>query len=124
MISLYVYKLVASTPQTSLIAPSNVKDRGNTTVEIMADLREILQEVKSEPQWNQTKFAVASSCDEPSWARECIRLISIGTHCDPKSKLSFGKSATYLQGIAWQRGQRDSDLVMILLICILDPTVS
>ena len=48
----------------------------------MADLREILQEVKSEPQWNQTKFAVASSCDEPSWARECIRLISIGTHCD------------------------------------------
>lgn len=59
-------------------ANGNVKDRGNTTVEIMADLREILQEVKSEPQWNQTKFAVASSCDEPSWARECIRLISIG----------------------------------------------
>ena len=104
---------VASKPRTSLITPPNVKDRGNTTVEIMADLREILQEVKSEPQWNQTKFAVASSCDEPSWARECIRLISIGTHCDPKSKLSFGKSATYLQGIAWQRGQRDSDLVMI-----------
>ena len=89
-----------------LIAPPNVKDRGNTTVEIMADLREILQEVKSEPQWNQTKFAVASSCDEPSWARECIRLISIGTHCDPKSKLSFGKSGTYLQGIIWRRGQR------------------
>ena len=79
----------------TLAANGNVKDRGNTTVEIMADLREILQEIKSQPQWNQTKFAVASSCDEPSWARECIRLISIGMHCDPKSKLSFGKSATY-----------------------------
>ena len=91
MSSLYVYK-VASKPRTFFIAPPNVKDRGNTTVEIMADLREILQEVKAEPQWNQTKFAVASSCDEPSWARECIRLISIGTHCDPISRLSFGKS--------------------------------
>ena len=59
-------------------ANGNVKDRGNTTVEIMADLREILLEIKSDPQWDQTKMAVASSCDEPSWARECIRLISIG----------------------------------------------
>lgn len=121
MSSLYVYK-VASKPRTFLIAPPNVKDRGNTTVEIMADLREILQEVKSEPQWNQTKFAVASSCDEPSWARECIRLISIGTHSDPKSKLSFGKSGTYLQGITWRRGQRDFNLMKILiflLFCVL-----
>ena len=33
-------------------ANGNVKDRGNTTVEIMADLREILLEIKSDPQWD------------------------------------------------------------------------
>ena len=56
----------------------NVIDRSGTVVKIMADLRSILSEVNSDPKWSETRVGVASSCDEPSWARECIRQICIG----------------------------------------------
>ena len=46
----------------------------------MADLREILQEVKSDTQWGETRIGVASSCDEPDWAYECISQIKIGNY--------------------------------------------
>ena len=50
----------------------NAIDRAGTEVQIMADLRSILTQVKTDPKWAETKV-----CDEPSWARECIRLISV-----------------------------------------------
>jgi magnesium-dependent phosphatase 1 len=59
------------------LANGNVKDRAGTEVKIMADLRSILKEVKTEAKWAGTRVAVASSCDEPSWARECIRMIKL-----------------------------------------------
>ena len=57
----------------------------------MADLREILHEIKSDSKWAETRIGVASSCDEPSWARECIKLIEIG---DFKLKEIFETSIT------------------------------
>ena len=53
-------------------------DRAGTKVEIMADLRPILLEVKTDTKWANTKVGVASSCDEPGWARECIKNFGIG----------------------------------------------
>jgi len=55
----------------------NLTDRGGSVVRIMADLRKILEEVKNDPKWSETKVAVASSCDEPSWARECIKFFGV-----------------------------------------------
>ena len=43
----------------------------------MADLRSILLDVKIDQKWSETKVAVASSCDEPSWARDCIQKFGI-----------------------------------------------
>ena len=43
----------------------------------MADLRSILLDVKTDQKWSETKVAVASSCDEPSWARDCIQKFGI-----------------------------------------------
>ena len=63
----------------------NCQDRSGTKVEIMADLRPILEEVKTDPKWKETKVAVASSCDEPSWARECIQLILINSNIKLKN---------------------------------------
>ena len=63
----------------------NCQDRSGTKVEIMADLRPILEEVKTDPKWKETKVAVASSCDEPSWARECIQLIQINSNIKLKN---------------------------------------
>ena len=61
----------------------HLSDRAGTVVRIMADLKSILKEVKTNQKWSNTKVAVASSCDEPSWARECIKLFPI----DEKLKL-------------------------------------
>ena len=52
-------------------------DRSGTDVNIMADLRSILLDVKTDQKWSDTKVAVASSCDEPSWARDCIQKFGI-----------------------------------------------
>lgn len=60
------------------LANGNVKDRSGTEVKILADLRDILIEVKSEDKWKDTRIGVASSCDEPAWAYECISKIQIG----------------------------------------------
>lgn len=85
----------------------NVIDRSGTKVEIMADLRSILQEVKGDLKWSQTKIAVASSCDEPSWARECIKLINIGDNLklkdifDPNlTEIYKGSKSTHLKSIS------------------------
>ena len=43
----------------------------------MADLRSILLDVKTDQKWSDTKVAVASSCDEPSWARDCIQKFGV-----------------------------------------------
>ena len=55
----------------------NLTDKSGTEVFIMADLKSILEEVKTDPKWSSTKVGVASSCDEPSWARECIQKFNI-----------------------------------------------
>ena len=55
----------------------NLTDKSGTEVFIMADLKSILEEVKTDPKWSNTKVGVASSCDEPSWARECIQKFNI-----------------------------------------------
>ena len=60
------------------LANGNVKDRSGTEVKIMADLRDILKEVKSAEKWKETRIGVASSCDEPDWAYQCIAQIQIG----------------------------------------------
>lgn len=55
----------------------NVQDRAGTEVYLMGSVREILQELKSDPKWEGTHLCLASSCDEPSWARECLSKIVV-----------------------------------------------
>ena len=44
----------------------------------IADVRKIMHDLKTNPKWSDTKVAVASCCDEPSWAAECIRKFGVG----------------------------------------------
>ena len=37
-----------------------------------------MHDLKTNPKWSDTKVAVASCCDEPSWAAECIRKFGVG----------------------------------------------
>jgi hypothetical protein len=38
----------------------------------------ILKDLKTNPKWSNTEIAIASCCDEPSWAAECIRKFGLG----------------------------------------------
>ena len=63
----------------------NLSDRSGTVVRLLGDVREIMSEFRHDPKWSDSVIAVASSCDEPSWARECIQKISVGS--DSRLKL-------------------------------------
>merc|ERR1719323_1487793 len=63
-------------------------------------------------------MAVASSCDEPSWARECIRLISIGGNYklkdifDPNlTEIYKGSKSGHLRTIAEKSGVALSEMI-------------
>jgi len=51
----------------------SLKDKRGTRVDLLGDVREILLELHTHPKWADTEVAIASTCDEPSWARECLR---------------------------------------------------
>ena len=53
-------------------------DRGGERVELIADVRSILNELKTDSKWKDSIVSVASSCDEPRWADECIEKFDIG----------------------------------------------
>ena len=44
----------------------------------LADVRQIMHDLKTNPKWTHTKVAVASCCNEPAWGAECIRKFAIG----------------------------------------------
>merc|ERR1711879_1122218 len=55
-----------------------------TIVRLLGDVKNIMKEFKTDDKWSDCIIAVASSCDEPSWARECIKKFPI----DDKHKLA------------------------------------
>ena len=64
----------------------NLSDRSGTEVRLLGDVRQIMHEFKTDPKWSNSIIAVASSCDEPSWARECIQKFPVGS--DGRFKLN------------------------------------
>ena len=49
----------------------------------MGDVGAILEELATQAKWKDTTVAIASTCDEPSWARECLNKFPLG----PKLKM-------------------------------------
>jgi magnesium-dependent phosphatase 1 len=56
----------------------DLKDSAGKKTYLMGAVREIMHELKTSPRWAASKVAVASSCDEPAWARECIKKFCVG----------------------------------------------
>jgi len=61
-----------------VLKDGNLSDRSGTTVRLLGDIRKIMNDFKTDPTWSSSVIAVASSCDEPDWARECIQKFAIG----------------------------------------------
>jgi len=62
----------------TLTKNGNLKDRGGEEVQLLGDVRNIMLELKTDDKWKNTVIGVASTCDEPSWAKECIDKFPIG----------------------------------------------
>ena len=56
----------------------DLTDSKGTHVNLLGDVRRIMHMLKTDPAWTDTVVAVASCCDEPEWARECISKFEIG----------------------------------------------
>ena len=52
-------------------------DRGGERVYLMGDVRNIISELKTAPKYAESKVAIASRCDEPDWAEECLSLFHL-----------------------------------------------
>ena len=76
-------------------APFNVQkdgtlsDRAGTIIQLLGEVRQIMFEFKSDAVWSSSVIAVASSCDEPTWARECIQKFPVGQNDQYKLKDVF-----------------------------------
>jgi len=55
-----------------------LSDKNGTKVHLLGDVKNILHELKTDPKWADSIVAVASTCDEPKWAKECIRKFTVG----------------------------------------------
>ena len=53
-------------------------DRGGVSVHLMGDARFVLKQLGTDIKFQNTHVATCSSCDEPSWARECLEKFEIG----------------------------------------------
>jgi hypothetical protein len=49
-----------------------VRDRAGTRVELLGAMAAVLAELRSSPLWAGVPVCVASCCDEPAWAHECL----------------------------------------------------
>ena len=56
----------------------DLKDRSGSKCYLMGAVRDIMHSPKTDSGWGETQVAVASSCDEPSWARECLTKFLVG----------------------------------------------
>ncbi len=59
-------------------APFTLRPDGDLTdnhgnhIKLIGDVRDIMYELKTNPKWQDTKVAIASKCNEPDWADECL----------------------------------------------------
>ncbi|KAG8347984.1 putative Acid Phosphatase [Trypanosoma vivax] len=49
-------------------------DRLNVRVSLIGETRELLQSLAADEKWKNTQLAISSTCDEPRWALELLRL--------------------------------------------------
>eukprot|EP00287_Rhodomonas_sp_CCMP768_P008536 CAMPEP_0196731442 /NCGR_PEP_ID=MMETSP1091-20130531/11176_1 /TAXON_ID=302021 /ORGANISM="Rhodomonas sp., Strain CCMP768" /LENGTH=172 /DNA_ID=CAMNT_0042074579 /DNA_START=174 /DNA_END=692 /DNA_ORIENTATION=- len=54
-----------------------LSDRSGTTCYLMGNSAAIIRELKTDPKWADSKVAVCSCTDEPSWADECMRKFEV-----------------------------------------------
>ena len=55
----------------------DLTDKSGERVYLMGDIRNIMNELKNDSKYSNVEIAIASCCDEPTWADECLRKFKI-----------------------------------------------
>ena len=73
-----MYELWGGGPPFRANKGGTLSDRNGTKIHLLGDVKNILYELHTDPKWKESIVAVASTCDEPDWARECLMKFSVG----------------------------------------------
>jgi len=113
-----MYQLWGGGAPFKIRSDGNLSDRSGTTVRLLGDVKNIMAEFKTDPKWSDAIIAVASSCDEPAWARECIQKFPIGDNLTLKDVFDKDNIEIYkrsknhhLKAIAEQTGVDLKDMI-------------
>eukprot|EP00298_Acanthocystis_sp_HF-20_P002100 c12559_g1_i1.p1 GENE.c12559_g1_i1~~c12559_g1_i1.p1 ORF type:complete len:184 (-),score=78.63 c12559_g1_i1:31-582(-) len=92
--------------------------RRGEVLSLLGETREIFNILRTDKKYQNVKIAIASRCDEPSWARECLGLFEVGDGItlleliDPKlCEIHGGNKRTHFQSIAQASGVKYEDML-------------
>ena len=82
----------------------------------MANVREIILDLKTNPKWEGSQIAVASCCDEPGWADECMNKFQISDEltlkdCVDVCEVHKGSKQGHFKNISETTGVPVTDMI-------------
>ena len=93
-------------------------DRSGNIITLLGNTRDIMYELKSDGKWKDTKVAIASKCNEPNWAQECLDKFQLREKVNLRSVFSpdlieiyFGSKVNHLRSIAKKSGIALTDMI-------------
>ena len=103
-------------PRFSQREDGDLTDSRGQRVVLMADVREIMRALHSDERFAGARVAVASCCDEPAWARECMSKFVVAPDVTLQQVVSLseihkGSKADHLRNISRDSGVALRDMV-------------
>ena len=92
--------------------------RGRETVKLFDDISDIWYAIKTDPEFENTKLAIASCCDEPAWARQLFTHFRVGAdkkytmkQCIDHEEIHYGNKQGHLKQISKALGVELADMI-------------
>mmetsp|Transcript_12095 Transcript_12095/g.31128 ORF Transcript_12095/g.31128 Transcript_12095/m.31128 type:complete len:196 (-) Transcript_12095:199-786(-) len=79
-------------------------DRAGVTVRLMGAVVDVWHTIATDPAFGSTQIAIASCCDEPEWAEECLRKFRVGD----EAMLTAGMAPTMNELVAFKQIHKGS----------------
>ncbi len=101
-----------------LRSDGDLDDCDNEHIRLLGDVRNIMKELKTDPKWSDTLVGIASTCNEPNWAHECLDKFEIGSGVKLRSvfdknliEIHSGLKDGHLKAIQRQTGVSLRDMI-------------
>jgi len=115
-----MYELIGcgGSPFTLRPEDGNLVDKSGNLTELIGDVRKIMHELKCDPKWSDTLVAIASKCNEPNWANECLDKFELPGKIKLRSvfdedliEIYYGNKQNHLKAIATKSKIDLSDMI-------------